>query len=67
MLEDVLVQIGDFFFEPVDFLVLDMGVVHKGMQPPILFGRPFSNTANACINCRSGAMEISFGVHCSLH
>jgi hypothetical protein len=40
MLEDVLVKIGDFLF-PVDFLVLDMGVVHKGKQPPILFGRPY--------------------------
>ncbi|CAN6459134.1 unnamed protein product [Victoria cruziana] len=29
-------------------------------QTPIILGRPFLATANACINCRTGILEISF-------
>ena len=30
-------------------------------QIPIILGRPFLATANACINCRTGVMDVSFG------
>ncbi|XP_043717572.1 uncharacterized protein LOC122665485 [Telopea speciosissima] len=58
LLEDVLVKVDDYFL--VDFLVLDMEST-SAKPPPIILGRPFLATANACINCRSGAMDISFG------
>ncbi|XP_043687635.1 uncharacterized protein LOC122638850 [Telopea speciosissima] len=59
LLEDVLVKVDDLYFL-VDFLVLDMESTSAKL-PPIILGRPFLATANACINCRSGAMDISFG------
>ncbi|XP_043717637.1 uncharacterized protein LOC122665548 [Telopea speciosissima] len=59
LLEDVLVKVDDLYF-PVDFLVLDMESTSAKL-PPIILGRPFLVTANAYINCRSGAMDISFG------
>jgi hypothetical protein len=52
----------DKFFFPVDFIVLDTEPVpHPEKLIPIILGRPFLATANACINCRTGVMEISFG------
>ena len=30
-------------------------------QIPVILGRPFLATANACINCRTGVMDLSFG------
>ena len=60
MIEDVLVKIEDFYF-PVDFLVLDMEPTSNSNRPPLILGHPFLNTANASINCRTGAMDISFG------
>ncbi|XP_043725713.1 uncharacterized protein LOC122672283 [Telopea speciosissima] len=59
LLEDVLMKVDDLYF-PVDFLVLDMESTSAKL-PPIILGHPFLATANACINCRSGAMDISFG------
>ena len=60
VLEDVLVKVDDFYF-PVDFIILDMEGVDSQHQTPIILGRPFLATANACINCRTGAMDLSFG------
>ncbi|CAN6440609.1 unnamed protein product [Victoria cruziana] len=59
VLEDVLLKIEDFIL-PIDFIVLDMEGVDAEHQTPIILGRPFLTTANACINCRTGALEISF-------
>ncbi|CAN6453614.1 unnamed protein product [Victoria cruziana] len=59
VLEDVLLKIEDFIF-PVDFVVLDMEGVDAEHQTPIILGRPFLAIANACINCRTGVLEISF-------
>ncbi|CAN6476652.1 unnamed protein product [Victoria cruziana] len=59
IIEDVLVKIEDLIF-PVDFIVLDMEGVDADHQTPIILGRPFLATANACINCRTGVLEISF-------
>ncbi|CAN6454687.1 unnamed protein product [Victoria cruziana] len=59
VLEDVLIRIEDLIF-PVDFIVLDMEGVDAEHQTPIILGRPFLATANACINCRTGVLEISF-------
>ncbi|CAN6447693.1 unnamed protein product [Victoria cruziana] len=60
VLEDILLKIEDFVF-PVDFMILDMEGVDADHQTPIILGRPFLATANACINCRTGVLEISFG------
>ncbi|XP_040994322.1 uncharacterized protein LOC121240861 [Juglans microcarpa x Juglans regia] len=30
-------------------------------QAPVILGRPFLNTSNALINCRSGVLKLSFG------
>ena len=61
MIEDVLVKV-DRFYCPVDFSVLDMEpVASSRKQIPVILGRRFLATANACINCRTGVMEVSFG------
>ena len=61
MVEDVLVKVEDFCF-PVDFIVMDMEPVQDPhRQIPIILGRPFLATAHACINCRTGVMDLSFG------
>ena len=49
IVEDVLVKVDEFYF-PVDFLVLDMESSNHISQIPIILGRPFLATANACIN-----------------
>ncbi len=60
-IEDVLVKVDKFYFS-VDFIVLDMEPVpNLKKQIPMILGRPFLATANACINCRTGVMDISFG------
>ncbi|XP_042491435.1 uncharacterized protein LOC122071183 [Macadamia integrifolia] len=59
-IDDVLVKVDELYF-PVDFFVLDMEAPSNGKPQSIILGRPFLATANACINCRSGAMDISFG------
>ncbi|XP_031279110.1 uncharacterized protein LOC116137556 [Pistacia vera] len=60
LIEDVLVKVEELYFL-VDFLVLDMEYTSSGSMPPIILGRPFLAMANACINYRSGKMEVSFG------
>ncbi|KAL4564784.1 hypothetical protein LXL04_028855 [Taraxacum kok-saghyz] len=60
MLSDVIVKVEDFYY-PVDFLVLDTENTRKESQPTIILGRPFLATINAQINCRTGAMDLSFG------
>ncbi|GAV64640.1 Asp_protease_2 domain-containing protein [Cephalotus follicularis] len=59
-IEDVLVKVDELYF-PVNFLVLDMETPAIGKPHSIILGRPFLATANACINCQSRAMDISFG------
>ena len=61
IIEDVITKVDKFFF-PVDFIVLDTKPVpHPERLIPVILGRPFLATANACINCWTGVMEISFG------
>ena len=57
ILENVLVKVEDCYF-PVDFVILDMEGVDSIRQTPIILGRPFLATANACINCRTGEMDV---------
>ena len=61
IIEDVIIQVDKFYFL-VDFIVLD---TDPGPNPdkliPVILGRPFLATANACINFRTGVMELSFG------
>ncbi|XP_071694761.1 uncharacterized protein [Rutidosis leptorrhynchoides] len=59
MLEDVIVKVEDFYY-PLDFIVMDIEHRNKDAQPTIILGRPFLATINAHINCRTGAMDISF-------
>ncbi|XP_031269937.1 uncharacterized protein LOC116128366 [Pistacia vera] len=59
LIEDVLFKVEELYF-PMDFLVLDIEYTSSGSMPLIILGRPFLATANACINCRSGEMEVSF-------
>jgi hypothetical protein len=61
IIEDVIIKVDKFFF-PVDFIVLDTEPVpHPERLIPVILGRLFLATANACINCRTRVMEISFG------
>ena len=55
--ENIPVKTYDFFV-PVDFVVLDM---QEERKIPLIFGRPFLNTANATINV--GAREIIFTIN----
>ncbi|XP_071688710.1 uncharacterized protein [Rutidosis leptorrhynchoides] len=59
MLEDVIVKVEDFYC-PVDFIVMDIEPRNRDAQPTIILGLPFLATINAHINCRTGAMDISF-------
>ena len=46
----------------MDFFVLDTDLVAKGTNYVlIILGRPFLATSNAIINCRNGAMQLTFG------
>jgi hypothetical protein len=61
IIEDVIIKVDKFFF-PVDFIVLDTEPVpHPEKLILVILGRPFLATTNACINCWTGVMEISFG------
>ena len=60
VVEDVLVKVDEFYF-PADFIILDMELNENAKSTPIILGRPFLATANACINCRTGVMDVSFG------
>ncbi|KAK3132494.1 hypothetical protein QOZ80_6AG0522850 [Eleusine coracana subsp. coracana] len=55
--KDIPVKIRDCFI-PVDFVVLDMDV---GKETPLIFGRPFLSTVDACIDV--GAGEIHFHIN----
>ena len=59
LIEDVLIKVDEFYFL-VDFIVLDMESTENITQVPIILGSSLLATANACINCRSGAMNFSF-------
>jgi len=53
VIEDVIIKLDKFFF-PVDFIVLDTEPVpNLEKLIPVILGRPFLATANACINCRT--------------
>ena len=59
MIEDVLVQVDNFYY-PVDFFVLDTDpIVKETNYVPIILGRPFLATSNAIINCRNGLMQLT--------
>jgi hypothetical protein len=59
--EDVIIKVDKFYY-PVDFIVLDIEPVpYQDNQIAVILGHPFLATANACINCRTGVMKISFG------
>jgi hypothetical protein len=61
IVDNFIIKVDKFFF-PVDFIVLDTEPIpHPKRLIPVIFGRPFLATANACINYRIGVMEISFG------
>ena len=58
---DVLVQVVKFYFA-VDFIILDMHPIsNANSQISVILGCPFLTTSNALINCRSGALKLSFG------
>ena len=61
IIEDVLVQVDNFYY-PVDFVVLDTDpIVKEANFVPIILGRPFLATSNAIIKCRNGLMQLTFG------
>jgi hypothetical protein len=61
IIEDVIIKVDKFFF-PVDFIVLDIELVpYPERLILVILGLSFLATANACINCRTEVMEISFG------
>jgi hypothetical protein len=61
IVEDVLVKVDKFYYL-VDFIFLDTEPVpYPDKQILVIHGRPFLATTNACINCRTGVMKISFG------
>jgi hypothetical protein len=61
IIEDIIIKVDKFFFL-VDFIVLDTEPIpYPERQIPVILWRPFLATANACINCRTGVIEISFG------
>ena len=59
LIKDVLVRVNQCYFS-VDFLVFDMEPSQKLNLNFIILGRPFLATANVNINCKIGAMDISF-------
>ena len=61
ILEDDIIKVDKFYYR-VDFIVLDIEPVpYPKKQIPVILGRPFLAIANACINCQTRAMKISFG------
>ena len=53
---DLLVKVRSAYV-PTDFMILDMG---KAEDTPSILGRPFLNTANACIYVASGQIQFQF-------
>ena len=61
IVKDVIIKVDKFYYL-VDFIVLDTEPVpYPEKQIPVILGYPFLSTANACINCQTGAIKISFG------
>ena len=59
IVEDVIIKVDKFYY-PIDFIVLDTKPIpNPEKKIPIILGRPFLTTANACINCQIGDMKIS--------
>jgi hypothetical protein len=59
--EDVIIKVDKFCY-PIDFIVLDTEPTpYLEKQILVILRRPFLATANACINCRTRVMKISFG------
>jgi len=52
---DLLVQIRDSYI-PADFMILDMG---NSKDVPLILGRPFLNTVNACIFVGSRNIQMT--------
>jgi hypothetical protein len=60
-MKDVIIKV-DKFYHPVDFIVLDTeSVPYLEKQIPVILRHPFLATANACINCQTRMIKISFG------
>jgi hypothetical protein len=53
---DLLVKFRSAYV-PTDFMILDMG---NAEDTPLILGRPFLNTANACIYVASGQIQFHF-------
>ena len=52
----------DKFYFPVDFIILDKHPIsNANCQISMILGHPFLATSSALINCRSGALKLSFG------
>jgi len=61
VIEDVIIRVDKFYF-PIDFIILDAELVTDPTKLiPVILGRPFLATVNACINCRTREMEVTFG------
>ncbi|XP_062151946.1 uncharacterized protein LOC133860336 [Alnus glutinosa] len=61
VIEDVIIRVDKLYF-PVGFIVLDTEpVLDPTRLIPVILGHPFLATANACINCRTREIEITFG------
>jgi hypothetical protein len=60
-MKDVIIKVDKFYY-PVDFIVLDTeSVPYLEKQIPVILGRSFLATANACINYQTRMIKISFG------
>jgi hypothetical protein len=57
IVEDVIIRVGKFFFIKLD----TEPVPNPQKLIQVILRRPFLAMANACINCWTGVMEISFG------
>ena len=51
---DLLVRVRDSYV-PADFIVLNMGI---SKDEPLILGRPFLNTSNACIYVAFGRIQF---------
>lgn len=61
VIEDVIIRVDKFCF-PIDFTALDTKHVPDPTKLiPVILGHHFLATANACINCRTGEMDVTFG------
>ena len=58
ILDDLVISVDSWEY-PADFLVLQPKSQLGGH--PLILGRPWLATVDACISCRSGSMTISYG------